>query len=220
MARMTHRAWILLLTTAACNGDGPSPDGEHTTDDGTEDTGTPPPTLTPPPTTTTGTPCDPPLSVTPADVGVDVSDLVQFTAHGGTGHAVWSLASPAQGSISADFGSYRAPDVVGAVDTVILHDAGCDGEATATVTVGDPFTVLPPAATVRPGTAFTFEVTGGSGAHACARITDGSGGSLAACAYTAGPAEGVDVIEVRDTGTGEAVEVTIGASGVVVETPW
>ncbi|MCB9696902.1 MAG: FG-GAP repeat protein [Alphaproteobacteria bacterium] len=204
---MNRSGWVLLLAAAACHPDDPAPtDGDGTIT--TDDTGTPPPTLTEPPPTEPIA-CDPPLAIQPGDVGVDANALVQFTAAGGTGHAIWTLAEPAQGSISRDFGSYLAPGEIGVTDTVILEDANCEGQATATVTVGDPFTVLPVNATVLPGTAFSFQISGGSGQYACDRATDGSGGSLAGCAYTAGPTAGVDVIEVSDTGTGEVVSASV-----------
>ena len=148
-------------------------------------------------------------------VRVGPLELVQFTASGGTGAYAFSLQEPAFGTVHPTFGSYLAPSDPGVSDTVVLTDAGCMGQATATVDVGDPFGVLPLRATVLPGTAFVFELRAREPGEAhCEAGTLPSGGTIStACAYQAGSAEGIDEIRVvDDVADGEiTVSITVDA---------
>lgn len=210
------RPTLLLTFALACRTDDPEP-----ADGVPDDTG---PTTTPPtvPTLTTPTEplprCSPALSIEPDGAAVDPLDLLQLSASGGTGDYVWDVAPGGLGSVSP-FGTYLAP-ADPAVETVVLTDRGCEGSAEATISVGQPFEVLPATATVTPGTTFTFEVEGGTGAHSCSLVDAGSGGALAGCVYTAGDDAGLDRIRVVDDGTGERREATITVDPGAVWRPW
>ena len=170
----------------------------------------PPPVLVDP--TETGGPeaCAVPLALEPADVTTGPLARLQLTASGGTGAYQFALVDPAAGSIHPTQGSYLAPSESNAVDTVVLTDLGCVGEARASITIGNPFTVLPERATVLPGTAFTFETLGGSGRAGCEAIALPSGGSLTPdCGYVAGELEQIDRVRVRDEITDETHDVSI-----------
>ncbi|MBX2798535.1 MAG: VCBS repeat-containing protein [Myxococcales bacterium] len=154
--------------------------------------------------------CAPSLTLQPLETDLGPLSVVQLTATGGTGTYRYSLEEPAYGSVSELTGTYLAPDELGVIDTVVVRDLGCAGEATATMRVGDPFEVLPEAATVLPRTGFTFEISGGSGSFECEAASLTSGGSVSGdCAYEAGPNQGLDRVEVVDVLTGQTVGVTI-----------
>jgi hypothetical protein len=200
------RPTLLLALALACRKDDPTDD-----DGAPTDTGTPAPTAPTIPTLTTPTEplpaCAPALRITPDGAAADPLDVLQLVASGGTGDYVWKVGAGGAGSVSR-FGTYLAP-AEPTVDTVVLTDRGCDGVAEATIRVGQPFEVLPGTATVLPGTAFTFEVVGGTGSHSCALVASDSGAALDGCDYEAGSAPGLDRVRVTDDGTGERVEATI-----------
>ena len=68
--------------------------------------------------------------------------------------------------------------------------------------------VLPPAdPPLDPALQIAFEISGGSGEVSCSLTESPSGATLSSpCTYVTGPGEGVDVVEVTDTVTGEVQE--------------
>ena len=133
-----------------------------------------------------------------------------FPQRGGSGRYTFSLVPPAEGEINASTGVYLAPELRGLTDQVLVRDERCTGEAGATVTVGEGFSVLPTVATVLPGTSFTLEIEGGTGDYRCLIEETLSGATLTEdCVYTAGLAEGVDRLEVRDPRVDAVRTVTV-----------
>ena len=190
----TVLALVLSIALVGCGKDDPKKPGDPT------DTSTLTTLPTTGSTTTTTTPaCSPPLALTPAMGEVPPFQLLQFQASGGTGNYRFELASPALGDVHPTAGTYGAPGEIGAMDQVILTDTQCAGQATADVVVVDHIALIPAAAEVLPGTAFTFETEGGIGATVCSMISSESGATLdPSCAYEAGALEGTDLIEVVD----------------------
>jgi hypothetical protein len=110
-----------------------------------------------------------------------------------------------------------ASDEPGAVDEIVLSDAGCDGEARVSVEVAEPLDVQPAQVDVLPGTSFTVEATGGSGTGRCTLAEDGSGATLSGCDYTAGSGEGFDRVVYTDdvTGTSDEARITVTDDALV-----
>jgi hypothetical protein len=221
--RDRHRSklgnWVLLLIgLAGCPEDeptppdtGPSPDAADgglldtgtSTDAGVADTGL----------GDTGVllPCAPPLSVEPASASILPLDLLTIVASGGTGAYRFELADNRSGALINELtGAYLSGETGNTTDVVRVTDLGCVGEATVTITIVGEMIVRPTQVEAPPGTSFTFEVGGGSGAFAFALIDDGSGATLTpAGAYTAGAVEGRDIVRVSDTSTGRTIDATI-----------
>ncbi len=155
--------------------------------------------------------CDPALSISPAARAVGALQLVSFEARGGTGDYVFALATDGSGAlVNAITGAYLSGDRSGTTDRIRLTDRGCAGEATAEIDVVEALVVRPAAATIRPGTRFTFRVEGGSGRTTFTLASDRSGATLTATgAYAAGSGAGLDQVRVEDLDTGEVVRVEI-----------
>ncbi len=222
--------WLVLHGTillGACSS-GDDPTGKDTTilDGGTvpdTDTGTPSTTETfPTLPTDTGTltgpsACDPALTLDADRTLVPPGGLVQLVPGGGTGAYTFALAGDALGDLAPDTGFYLASATPGAVDEVVLTDAGCEGEARISLTVAEPLDVQPERIEVLPGTTFTVEAAGGSGSGTCTLAEAGSGATLSGCDYTAGAAEGFDRVVYTDDVTGESDEsrITVTADAFV-----
>jgi hypothetical protein len=162
-----------------------------------------PPVPQPPPTPPPIDPCSdlPPLraSIVPAKVRVNGAATVSAT--GGSGRYRYALSTNASGGkVSGD--RYVAGPTPGTDELTASDD--CGNAATVSVVVALPFSVQPASATVKPGTRFTVEVRGLEGQAQFEAQALGSGGSISAAgAYVAGPAEGLDLIVVRDSATGD-----------------
>src|SRR6185436_19171961 len=88
-------------------------------------------------------------------------------------------------------------DVVTALDD-------CGNAGTVTVDVRAAFAVAPARATIKPGTSFQVRTDGSLGAVKFTAQALPSMGTISATGlYTAGAREGLDLIEVQDTATGE-----------------
>ncbi|MBX7114166.1 MAG: FG-GAP-like repeat-containing protein [Myxococcaceae bacterium] len=134
---------------------------------------------------------------------VHVNAPVALTASGGSGHYSYSAA------VGGSNGELREGRFIAgptpATDTLTVID-DCGNEATTTVEVRGAFYVAPSRATVKPATAFTITVSGALGTARFTAQALGSGGSLSATGnYVAGATNGLDLITVEDTGTGEQV---------------
>jgi hypothetical protein len=166
--------------------------------------------------------CDPPLSLAAPRSSVLPLGLLTFAATGGTGRYRYALAAGPSGAILNELtGAYLAGQTTGVEDVVEVTDLGCLGSARASVTVVVPMVVAPLWAELLPGTSFTYEISGGSGTFFCALEVDGSGATLDGdtCAYTAGAATGVDVVEVEDAQTGETRDSTITVTATATLRP-
>jgi len=169
----------------------------------------------PPPDGSAPTTCSPALAIDPPGPSVLPLGLIGFRASGGTGQYRFSLRATDGGSGSSAIlnelsGAYLAGDAFGVTDEVTVVDLGCEGSAVASIEVVPPMDVRPLFVELLPTTSFTYQIVGGSGAFSCSLEVDGSGATVTPdCTFTAGAAEGVDVVEVSDPGTGQTVDSTV-----------
>lgn len=146
-----------------------------------------------------------PLTVSLVPPVVRVNGAASVVTSGGTGHALLTLSSNGSGGqLSGDrYLAGPTPDT----DVITASDE-CGGAASVTVAVQAAFSVAPARATVRPATRFAVVVTGAAGSvtFAAQGAKLASGGSISPTgSYQAGANAGLDLIVVRDTGTGEQV---------------
>ena len=156
-------------------------------------------------------PCEPPLTLTPAAPFANAYGPVYFKATGGTGSYRFALATDASGALLSELlGTYLAGPTVSVVDVVRLTDLGCVGEATATVSVVADLAVLPAAATTPFLGSIVLAATGGSGQLTYTNLAPKPVGTVSASGvYAASNVAGTDTIRVKDTGTGQHVDVTL-----------
>ncbi|WAM27517.1 FG-GAP-like repeat-containing protein [Myxococcus sp. NMCA1] len=184
MTRLTRAAPLLALLAAACS-DEPAPARvaqPHQTDQ------------------CTGLAA---LTLTAQPARVRVSSPVALVATGGSGHYTY-LLEPG-GSSGALVGSRFLAGRTPGTDTLVVEDARCPGvSATTQVNVAATFNVAPVRAELRPGTSFQVATDGVLGSAMYLLSADGSGATLSPGGlYTAGTREGLDVITVRDTQSGD-----------------
>lgn len=184
MIRLTRAAPLLALLVSACS-------------DELE-----PARVIPLPTTVdlcTGLPA---LSLQAEPARVRVAGPVSLVASGGSGHYRY-LLEPGGSSgelVGNRFVAGRTP----ATDTLIVEDAKCPGDARATVSVVAAFDVAPARAELPPGTSFQIAVDGALGAPTYTLVRSESGANLSPeGVYTAGARDGVDLLNVRDSQTGD-----------------
>ncbi|MBZ4415285.1 VCBS repeat-containing protein [Myxococcus sp. RHSTA-1-4] len=184
MIRLTRAAPLLALLTAACS-------------DELE-----PARVVPLPPTVDQCTGLPPLALTAEPARVRVSAPVSLVASGGSGHYRY-LLEPGGSSgevVGNRFVAGRTP----ATDTLVVEDAKCPGDARATVTVVAAFDVAPARAELPPGTSFQIAVDGLLGSPTYTLTRGDSGATLTPeGVYTAGSRDGVDLVTVRDSLTGD-----------------
>lgn len=132
---------------------------------------------------------------------VKVNGSLPLKAQGGSGHYTYSLQPGGSG------GEVRTDRYVAgptpATDTLQVAD-DCGNSNSVSIDVRAAFSVAPARATVRPGTAFTIAVTGLTGTATFTAMQLQSGGTVSvAGAYVAGTVEGLDLISISDSATGE-----------------
>ncbi len=142
-----------------------------------------------------------PLKVTANPPRTRVNSAATLSASGGSGRNMFRVAPGGSG------GEIRGDRLVTGPtpgkDKVTASD-DCGNSATVELEVIASFDVIPTRATVKPGTTFQVQVTGTVGMPAFTSRMMASGGTLSATgSYVAGTTEGVDLIEVRDSATGE-----------------
>ncbi|WP_426757086.1 FG-GAP-like repeat-containing protein [Myxococcus sp. Y35] len=134
---------------------------------------------------------------------VRVSGLVNLVATGGSGNYRFMLEpGGSSGELVANrFVAGRTPGT----DTLVVEDARCPGvSATTQVSVMAHFHVAPVRAELRPGTSFQVVTDGLLGSATYLLSANGSGGTVTPDGvYTAGTREGLDVITVRDSQSGD-----------------
>ncbi|AEI62659.1 FG-GAP-like repeat-containing protein [Corallococcus macrosporus] len=143
------------------------------------------------------------LTLTAQPSRVRVASPVALVATGGSGHYTYRLEPGGSSGelVGSRFLTGRTPGT----DTLVVEDARCPGvSATAQVSVAATFNVAPARAELRPGTSFQVATDGVLGSASYLLTADGSGATLTpAGRYTAGTREGLDVITVRDTQSGD-----------------
>lgn len=141
------------------------------------------------------------LKVTASPDKVRVNAASTLAVTGGSGRNSFKVA--AGGSGGEVRGDRLVTGPTPGKDTVTASD-DCGGSASVDITVIAAFAVAPARATVKPGTAFQVRVSGTLGMPVFTSTALGSGGTISAAgAYVAGAAEGLDLITVRDSLTGE-----------------
>ncbi len=141
------------------------------------------------------------LAVTATPKVLRINGATTLSATGGSGRYTFSVAMGGSG------GEVRGDRFIAgptpAMDTLTVAD-DCGGSATVTVDVRAAFGVSPSRATVKPGTSFTVTTTGLLGTARFTPQTMPSHGTITMDGrYTAGPDQGLDLIEVEDLGSGE-----------------
>lgn len=165
-----------------------------------EEPGVTPPSTEPPPAVD---PCAglPPLALTATPSQVRVAGVALLSASGGSGHYRYRVeVGGSAGQVSGDrFVAGPTP----ATDTLVLEDQRCPGDARATVRVVAAFGVAPTRAMLRPGTSFQVDVAGLLGT-AVFELNSTLGSTVTPEGrYTAGATEGLDLVKVRDSVTGD-----------------
>ncbi|MCB9595343.1 MAG: FG-GAP repeat protein [Sandaracinaceae bacterium] len=146
-----------------------------------------------------------PLSIEPGSATVGAGQLFVLRGRGGTGAYHWSVADNRSGAdVDPNAGVYvagsRDPDVADTQDVILLEDRGCDGEASAIVTVVDAPRILPARVALEPAERLMFRGEGGSGTYTFELALNASGGSITPDgAYVAGARIGRDIVRLTDT---------------------
>jgi hypothetical protein len=124
-------------------------------------------------------------------------------ASGGSGRFAYSIVTNVSGG-SLSGARYIAGAAAGTDEVSATDD--CGGAARISIEVRPAFDVQPLRAVVRPGVQFTVRTTGTSGSvtYSPSQGSLASGGTISAAGqYTAGSREGLDLIVVRDTVSGD-----------------
>lgn len=157
--------------------------------------------------------CTPALSLAATPGAVNPFALATLAASGGTGRYQFAIVDPGANAAATSSvlhpvtGVFLAGTDIGDV-SLRVEDSGCAGEATATLAVLQMMNVQPQEAELPLDIGFNLEVLGGSGQFVFTLLEAGSGGSLSSAgAYRSGTTDGRDVIEVRDSVTGEKSQV-------------
>ena len=108
-------------------------------------------------------------------------------------------------------GAYLSGAESNVIDTIVLTDDGCEGEAAASVdVVGDPV-VEPGIINIPPGACVQFEALNGSGDFNWLTLSVDPVGELSATGfYLAGSEEGEDLLRVEDAITGRIFDFEVG----------
>jgi hypothetical protein len=177
------RRWIALVLLLACNEEEGSTNGE-------------PPKIDA---------CDglPALTLTAQPARLRVNGAAELRARGGSARYTFEAQTAASG------GDVRGDRwVAGATpgtDVVIVRD-DCGMQASVSIAVSASFTVAPAHATLKPGTSFKLRSQGMLGLPVFRMQSAASGGNVDDTGvYTAGAGEGLDLVAVRDDGSGEEV---------------
>lgn len=157
----------------------------------------------------------PPKTVTPPDACLGLPDLTlsllptkvrvqqpsKVTVNGGDARYRVSVAPAGSGGELR--GELFVAGPTPAQDTLTVVD-GCGHMAQATLDVIAAFDVLPTRATVKPGTTFQISTAGMLGSPVFTGTALPSGGSVTGSGhYTAGASEGLDLITVQDSTSGD-----------------
>ncbi|MDY7227091.1 FG-GAP-like repeat-containing protein [Hyalangium rubrum] len=147
-----------------------------------------------------------PLALKAEPTRLRVSGVVALTASGGSGH--YRFRAEAGGSSGEMRGDRFIAGHTPSSDTLVVEDVQCTGSAQATVQVLSAFDVAPSRAMVRPGTSFQVATAGLLGNAEYTLVENLSGGTLSpAGVYTAGATSGLDVVQVRDTQSGDVARL-------------
>ena len=154
------------------------------------------------------------LAINPASAATPPKGSLAFTVIGGSGDGyVWSLQTNESGAtIDSASGKYVAGPTGNATDVVQVTDS-LSNTTSVSVTVGVALTIAPAFTTVAPGGQVLLSGAGGSGnGFAWSLHQNASGGSVGSVGnYTAGPTQGVDIVELVDSlGSSATATIIVG----------
>jgi hypothetical protein len=133
---------------------------------------------------------------------VRVNGVVTLTATGGSGF--YRFRTQPGGSTGELRGDRFIAGLIPAADTLVVEDVQCPGSAQASVQVVAAFDVAPAQAMVRPGTSFQVATSGLLGNPEFTLVSTSAGSTISNTGmYVAGATAGRDVVQVRDTRTGD-----------------
>ncbi len=135
---------------------------------------------------------------------VQSGTAVDVAASGGSGQFRFELATNASGGElrGARFIAGPTPGT----DEIRVTDLECGGEQSVRIEVVGAFEVRPLRAALKPGTVLQLQTSGLLGQPLFRLVAAPSGGTVDGTGrYVAGPAEGLDLLEVRDDRTGDMV---------------
>jgi hypothetical protein len=150
------------------------------------------------------------LSISPSAAAVGASNTATFSATGGVGPYVFSLASGG-GSINASTGLYTAPVAAGSAVVRVTDKTGKIADAAVTIQAfSSPLTISPAATSVSIAGSMTFVALGGTSPYTFSMQTSGSGSPAVnnSGQYVAGLVPGADVIKLTDN-VGATVTATV-----------
>lgn len=155
-----------------------------------------------------------PLSLSPANVAVTVTEGVAFAASGGTPAYVFSIASGG-GTIDPQTGYYTAPTSAGAATVKVADAAGESAESSVTVVTPSELTIKPETVTVQTEGTYLFSGVGGVTPYTFTLGSSQSGGSISADgSYTAGGSTGTDTVVLTDGANNQVfASVTVVSGG-------
>jgi len=143
-----------------------------------------------------------PLTLAPVNSRIRVGEAVTLIAQGGSGR--YNYGVQPGGSGGEVRGDRLFAGQTPAKDTVFVDDLTCASNATSQVEVAAAFDVSPSQAAVRPATALHVLTEGLVGYPQFSFLQNGSGATVDAQGlYTAGTTEGLDILQVRDSQTGD-----------------
>lgn len=194
----TLLGWLPLLLAVACT-QAPPPEPEP------EPEREPAPPVDDPPPVDTDVAIDCDLTVAPAEPWVTPGQELRLQVSGGSGAPRFALAENRSGALLDEArGAYLAGPTADVVDLIAITDPACpDARLDVSVHVAPPVSLTPSAATLRPGTRLTPEITGGTDAITCRLEGADTGSTLDGCTYLAGPRVGTETLWVEDGRTGD-----------------
>jgi hypothetical protein len=168
-------------------------------------------TPTPAASSATVTVVPPPLSISPGVADIPTNAGTTFTASGGTPPYTFAMVSGGA-SINSSTGVYSAPNAAGSA-SVKVTDSAIPTPATsnASITIYNPFGVVPPSVIIYTNTQYTFSATGGVPPYAYS-VTSGPGSIDSSTGlYTAPslPASGIMIQAADSIGNTSTSSVTV-----------
>ena len=168
-------------------------------------------TPTPATSSATVTVVPPPLSISPGVTYIPTNAGTTFTASGGTPPYTFAMVSGG-GSINSSTGVYSAPNTAGSASVKVTDSAiPTPATSSASITIYNPFAIVPPSVIVYTNTQYTFSATGGVPPYAYS-VTSGPGSiDSSTGVYTAPslPASGITIQAADSIGNTSTSSVTV-----------
>ena len=145
----------------------------------------------------------PAITATTLPTRIRVNSAAEILPEGGSGRYAYTLAAGGSGGEIRGNRLIAGPTPMN--DRITVAD-DCGNSVEVNVDIISPFLVEPARAAVRPGTSFAIRTQGLIGSAQFSADALGSSGSISPSGtYTAGANAGLDLIRVKDSGTGEEV---------------